>query len=115
MAAAGRGNTQSIDPDLKMSTVIRANLGFRTQLNFADSGFFSGWNANLDYIYSEYRNPFTLVDLAQTIDTRKGLNGYTIDGRPIYSAMDLLQPGCTGRLVDAGNDQPGRLLTLEDA
>ncbi|MCW4463747.1 TonB-dependent receptor [Sphingomonas sp. BT-65] len=103
LAAAGRGNTQSIDPDLKMSTVIRANLGFRTQLNFGESGFFSRWNANLDYIYSEYRNPFTLVDLAQTIDTRKGLNGYTIDGRPIYSAVDLLQTGCTGRLVNPGS------------
>ncbi|WP_343521446.1 TonB-dependent receptor, partial [Sphingomonas sp.] len=103
LAAAGRGNTQSIDPDLKMPTVIRANLGFRTELNFTDSGFLSGWNANLDYIYSEFRNPYTLVDLAQTIDTRKGLNGYTIDGRPIYSAIDTLQPGCTARLVDPGS------------
>ncbi|MEG3179565.1 TonB-dependent receptor [Sphingomonas sp. LT1P40] len=102
-AAAGRGNTQSIDPDLKVSTVVRANLGFRTQLNFAPSGFFSGWNANLDYIYSEYRNPFTLVDLAQTVDIRKGLNGYTIDGRPIYSAIDTLQAGCTARLTDPGS------------
>lgn len=101
-AAAGRGNTQSIDPDLKMPTVVRANLGFRTQLNLTDGGFFSGWNANLDYIYSEFRNPYTLVDLAQAIDIRKGVNGYTIDGRPIYSAMDLLQPGCAGRLTDPG-------------
>ncbi len=101
-AAAGRGNTQSIDPDLKMPTVVRANLGFRTQLNLTEGGFLSGWNANLDYIYSEFRNPYTLVDLAQAVDTRKGLNGYTIDGRPIYSAMDLLQPGCAGRLTDPG-------------
>lgn len=102
LAAAGRGNTQSIDPDLKMPTVIRANLGFRTELNLADKGFLSGWNVNLDYIYSEFRNPYTLVDLAQTIDIRKGLNGYTIDGRPIYSAMDTLQAGCTARLVNPG-------------
>lgn len=101
-AAAGRGFTQSIDPDLKMSTVVRANLGFRTQLNFAQGGFFSGWNANIDYIYSEFRNPFTLVDLAQAVDVRKGLGGYTIDGRPIYSSVDLLATGCTGRLVEPG-------------
>lgn len=103
LAAAGRGNTQSIDPDLKVSTVVRANLGLRTQLNLADSGFLSGWNVNLDYIYSEFRNPFTIVDLAQTIDIRKGLGGYTIDGRPIYSAIDTLQAGCTARLVDPGS------------
>ena len=101
-AAAGNGATQSIDPDLKMPTVIRANLGFRTELNLASGGFFSGWNANLDYIYSEFRNPYTLVDLAQVIDTRRGLNGYTIDGRPIYSAIDPLQAGCSARLVNPG-------------
>lgn len=101
-AAAGRGFTQSIDPDLKMPTVVRASLGFRTGLNFTETGFLSNWSMNLDYIYSEFRNPYTLVDLAQTIDTRKGLNGYTIDGRPIYSSIDLLATGCTGRLVNPG-------------
>jgi len=101
-AAAGNGSTQSIDPDLKMPTVIRANLGFRTELNFAESGFLSGWNANIDYIYSEFRNPYTIVDLAQVVDIRKGLNGYTVDGRPIYSAIDSLQAGCGARLTNPG-------------
>lgn len=101
-AAAGTGNTQSIDPNIKMPTVVRANIGFQTELNLAAGGFFSGWNVTADYIYSEFRNPFTLVDLAQTVDIRKGLNGYTIDGRPIYSAMDTLQAGCTARLVTPG-------------
>jgi hypothetical protein len=101
-AAASQGNTQSIDPDIKMPTVLRANIGLKTELNLTDSGFFSGWNLDLDYIYSKYRNPFTLVDLAQAIDTRNGLNGYTIDGRPIYKTIDLLAAGCSGRLVDPG-------------
>ncbi len=43
-AAAGAGNTQAVDPDITMPTVFRANLGFQTELNFAPSGFFSGWN-----------------------------------------------------------------------
>ena len=101
-AAASQGNTQAIDPNIKMPTVFRANIGLKTELNLAESGFFSGWNIDLDYIYSKYRNPFTLVDLAQAIDTRNGLNGYTIDGRPIYKTIDLLATGCSGRLVDAG-------------
>lgn len=100
-AAAGQGNTQSIDPDLVMPTVVRANVGFSTELNFG-TGFFSGWNATLDYIYSEYRNAFNLVDLAQAVNPARGLGGYTIDGRPIYSNIDLLATGCTGRLVDPG-------------
>ncbi|RYD30282.1 MAG: hypothetical protein EOP57_00250 [Sphingomonadales bacterium] len=85
-----------------MTTVVRANIGVSSELNFG-TGFFSGWNTNLDYIYSEFRNPLSLVDLAQAIDTRVGVNGRTIDGRPIYRTIDLLAAGCTGRLTDAGS------------
>src|SRR3546814_2078136 len=67
-AAAGQGDTQSISPNIKMPSVLRANIGFTSELNFAPSGFFSGWNLNLDYIYSKYRDPFTIVDLSQTPD-----------------------------------------------
>lgn len=101
-AAAGNGATQSVDPNLKIATVVRANLGFKSELNFASSGFFSGWNLGLDYIYSEYRNPFTLVDLAQAIDFRQGLNGYTIDNRPIYRQIDRTQAGCNAQLTSVG-------------
>ena len=105
-AAAGRGDTQSISPNVQMPSVLRANIGFQSQLNFADNGFFSNWFVNLDYIYSKYRNPFTLVDLSQTPAVAAGpggapigLNGYTIDGRPIYRAIDPNNAGCTADLV----------------
>lgn len=103
-AAAGLGDTQSIDPDIKTPTVTRANLGFATGLDLAGTGFFSGWNLNLDYIYSRYNNPFTLVDLSMAPAIAKGLNGYTIDGRPIYAAVDPTDPdaaGCTATLAQA--------------
>lgn len=99
-AAAGLGDTQSISPNIKMPTVLRANVGFKSELNFTDSGFFSGWDFNFDYIYSRYRNPFTIVDLSQTVDARLGLNGFTIDGRPIYRAIDPSVAGCNATLVD---------------
>ena len=98
-AARGLGDTQSISPNIKMPTVLRANIGFSSELNFAPSGFFSGWNLNLDYIYSKYRDPLTVVDLSQTVDTRLGLNGFAIDGRPIYRSIDPLAAGCTARLT----------------
>ena len=100
-AAAGLGDTQSIDPDIQIPTVLRANLGMRTQLNFAPAGFFSGWNLDLDYIYSQYENPYSLVDLSQTPDIRTGLNGFTIDGRPIYQAIETTRAGCNAELVSA--------------
>lgn len=99
-AARGLGDTQSISPNIKMPSVLRANIGFTSELNFAPSGFFSGWNLNLDYIYSKYRNPFTLVDLSQTVNPALGLNGFTVDGRPIYRAIDPNNAGCTATLVD---------------
>ena len=99
-AARGLGDTQSIDPDIELPTVFRFNLGFQSELNFASSGFFEGWRLNLDYIYSRYRNPYTIVDLSQTVDTRLGVNGFTIDGRPIYRAIDPNVVGCNAQLVD---------------
>ncbi|MBB3988924.1 TonB-dependent receptor domain-containing protein [Croceicoccus naphthovorans] len=101
--ADGLGDTQSIDPDLKMPTVIRANLGFAADIDFAPSGLFSGWHLNADYIYSRYRNPLSVVDLSQTVRESRGLNGYTIDGRPIYAAIDPTAPGCDAVLVDAAS------------
>jgi hypothetical protein len=103
IAAQGQGFTQSIDPDIKMTTVLRFNLGLESRLDFGGGGWLEGWRVNLDYIWSRYRDPFTIVDLAQAIDVRQGLNGFTVDGRPIYRSTNLRAAGCTGRLVDAGS------------
>ena len=83
-----------------MPSVWRANIGFSSGLDFAPTGFFSGWNVNLDYIYSHMRNPLTIVDLSQTPDIRTGLAGYTIDGRPIYQAIDPTRTNCDATLTD---------------
>ena len=71
-AAAGQGFTQSVDPDIEQPTVFRANLGFQTYLDFTDTGFFGGWRLNLDYIYSHYNDPYTIVDLSQVPDPSIG-------------------------------------------
>jgi outer membrane receptor for ferrienterochelin and colicin len=103
-AALGLGDTQSVDPDIKMPTVWRANIGFKTDLTFGDSAFADGWGLQLDYIYSRYKNPFTIVDLSQTPDLTKAVSspagaGFTADGRPIYGAIDPTRPGCNAELV----------------
>lgn len=103
----GLGRVESTDPDLKSPRVIRANFGIATDLNFTGgAGFLDGWRLNLDYIYSRTQNPFVFVDLAQTIDFRKGLNGFTIDGRPIYRAIDTTRAGCAAQLVAAPGPRP---------
>ncbi len=102
-AAAGLGDTQSIDPDIEIPTVIRANLGFEAQLGSGD-GFFGGWNLNLDYIYSHFRKALTVVDLSQTIDIRRGVNGFTVDGLPIFGAIDPTAANCDAVLAEDGVD-----------
>jgi hypothetical protein len=92
-AAQGNGFTQAVDPDIKMPTVWRANIGYQANMEFGSSPFARGWQINLDYIYSLYKNPFTIVDLTQVPDIRKGVNGFSIDGRPIYATIDPLLCG----------------------
>jgi len=103
-ASAGTGFTQSADPDIKLPTVWRANIGYQTDIEFADNAFGRGWHFNLDYIYSKYKNPFTIVDLSQVPDIRVAAAsdnpGFAIDGRPMYATIDPLAAGCDAELVD---------------
>jgi hypothetical protein len=99
-AARGLGDTQSINEDITMPSVLRANVGFSSPIDITPSGFFSGWDLNLDYIYSHMRNPLTIVDLSQTPDIRAGLQGFTVDGRPIYQAIDPTRANCDAVLTE---------------
>ncbi|MBB3033961.1 TonB-dependent receptor [Alteriqipengyuania lutimaris] len=106
-AERGTADTQSTDPNLKAPTVQRFNAGLETTLRpFGGNGFFDNWNLRLDYIYSRFEDPFNLVDLSQTVNPAIGLNGFTIDGRPIYRAIDPTVAGCTAELVGQGGTPP---------
>ena len=105
-SAGGFSDTQSTDPNYDIPTVLRANLGIDTEFNITDSGFFSGWNLKVDYIYSKFIDPLNFVDLSQTIDIRNGLNGFTVDGRPIYAAIDPTVAGCNAQLQGTGGTPP---------
>ncbi len=104
-SSGGLADTQSTDPNFKMPTVWRANLGVSTTFG-AESGFFSDWNLNLDFIYSKFQNPVDFVDLSQVVNTALGLNGYTVDGRPIYRAIDPTRTGCAAVLQNQGGSPP---------
>lgn len=105
VAANGGNDVQSTDPDFNVPTVTRASLLFATTFG-AESGFFSNWNLQLDYIYSRFNNALNFVDLSQTPDIREGLNGFTVDGRPIYAAIDSTVAGCNAVLQGNGGTPP---------
>ena len=101
VAAVGGNDVQSTDPDLDVPTVTRASVAFQTTFG-AESGFFSDWNLQVDYIYSRFNDTINFVDLSQAPDIRQGLNGFTVDGRPIYQAVDTTAPGCNAVLQSGG-------------
>jgi len=113
-AAAGEGDAQSSDPNFKTPTVLRANFGVSTTFGTGNGGFFDDWQLNFDYIFSRFRNPADFVDLSQVINVSKGKNGFTFDGRPIYSAIDPTTIGlingdlipCQAQLVGTGGVPP---------
>ncbi len=104
-AARGLADLQSTDPNFKNPSVLRANLGFETNLGDGE-GLFSGWNLKLDYIYSKFRNTLNFVDLSQTPNPALGVSGFTVDGRPIYRAIDPTAAGCTAQLQGTGGTPP---------
>jgi len=104
-AANGLGDVQSTDPEFDVPTVVRANLGFQTDFG-TETGFFSNWRLNLDYIYSRFNDTLNFVDLSQTPDVRRADGGFTVDGRPIYRAIDPNIAGCTADLVYSGGTPP---------
>ncbi|MGB7406931.1 MAG: hypothetical protein WA908_00350, partial [Pontixanthobacter sp.] len=103
-AAAGLSDTQSVDPDFDVPTVVRANASFQTTFG-TESGFGSDWKLNLDYIYSRFNDTLNFVDLAQTPDIRTN-NGFTVDGRPIYAAIDPTADDCGAVLQGTGGTPP---------
>lgn len=104
VAAVGGNDVQSTDPDLNVPTVARASLAFQTQFG-AESGFFSNWDLQIDYIYSRFIDPLNFVDLSQAPDIRTN-GGFTVDGRPIYQAVDATQAGCNAVLQNQGGTPP---------
>ncbi len=89
-------DTQSTDLDFEVPSVIRANIGFSHLTDFDGyaGGFFDNWSVNMDVIYSRFRNPADFVDLSFAVNPDQGLGGFTIDGRPIYEAVDPTLDGC---------------------
>ncbi len=101
-AAAGGGEVQNIDPDFNIPTAVRANIGFATDVG-TETGFFSNWKLNVDYIYTRFNDTLAIRDLLQVVDTRQALDGFTVDGRPIIAAIDPLADNCNATFDrDAG-------------
>ena len=98
-ASQGAAGVQSIAPDFDLPTAVRANIGFATTIG-TETGFFSNWRLNLDYIYTRFNDTLNVTDLSQAVNPALGLNGFTVDGREIRRQVDARRPGCNAVLID---------------
>ncbi len=98
-ASENLGDSQSTDPNFELPTVVRGNIGIThfTDFQGAAGGFFDDWTIQLDVIVSAFRNPADFVDLSLAVNPTRGLNGFTVDGRPIYEAVDPTAEGCNAQ------------------
>ncbi|MGF1455406.1 MAG: TonB-dependent receptor domain-containing protein [Alphaproteobacteria bacterium] len=100
-ASENLGDSQSTAQDFELPTVIRGNFGLThfTDFQGAAGGFFDDWTVQLDVIVSAFRNPADFVDLSLAVNPTQGLNGFTVDGRPIYEAVDPTADGCNAQFL----------------
>ncbi|MEM7689868.1 MAG: TonB-dependent receptor [Pseudomonadota bacterium] len=98
-AEAGSAGVQTIAPDFDIPTALRANIGFATNVG-PETGFFSDWQLNLDYIYTRFNDTLNVTDLSQAINPDLGLNGFTVDGREIRREVNTTNVGCNAVLID---------------
>jgi hypothetical protein len=79
IASLANATTNSVDPNFKMNSVLRANLSAEY---IADFGFLGdGWQLRADVAHTWNRNSYTMVDL------RAIPNGTLPDGRPRYQGI----------------------------
>jgi len=79
LASLAQATTNSVDPNFRMNSVVRANLSAEY---VADFGFLGdGWQLRADVAHTWNRNSYTMVDL------RAVPNGTLPDGRPRYQGI----------------------------
>ncbi len=92
-ANANTGAVAAVDPDFELPENHRFSVGF-THTTDAAGDFWSDWDIELDFIYTDHKNAVDWLDLTLTP------NGVTLpDGRPQFFAVDPLLPGCNATFV----------------
>ncbi len=86
-AQATLGTVNATDKNLDLPTSKRFSIGIEHNTAF-DSTFWSDWNTKVDLIWGDLENQVDFLDL--TLQQ----SGTMPDGRPIYTTVDPLLPGC---------------------
>ena len=100
---SGNSNIDAIDPDFNIPSTWQYSLAADYVADFSEYGLGSDWYLSAEVLYKDIKDDLIWSDLSRKIDTSKGNNGYTVEGRPIYTfadedrdARDVLLSNTTG-------------------
>lgn len=108
LSGALDGPVNAVDPNLKLASVVRANLEIKHQTDFGGfaGGFFDDWGLTVSYIHSAFRNQYRFLPLSQFAV------GVTSIGFPRYLTVDPLNAGCGLRFNGLDQGFSGTYSTL---
>jgi len=81
-------NIDVIDPDFDIPTTWQYSLAADYTADFSSIGLGDAWYVSGEILYKDIETDLIWSDLSRTLDTSKGINGYTVEGRPIYTFAD---------------------------
>ncbi|NRA82811.1 MAG: TonB-dependent receptor [Gammaproteobacteria bacterium] len=81
-------NVDVIDPNFKIPTTWQYSLAADYTADLSNIGLGQDWYFSTEVLYKDIETDLIWSDLSRTLDTSKGINGLTVDGRPIYTFAD---------------------------
>jgi outer membrane receptor for ferrienterochelin and colicin len=79
-----RSNIDAISPDFDIPSTWQYSLAADYVADFSEIGLGDNWNMSAEVLFKDVKDDVVWQDLSRQIDTSRGVNGYTVDGRPIY-------------------------------
>lgn len=78
-------NIDAIDPNFEIPTTWQYSIASDYTADLTDFGLGDDWFISAEVLYKEIEKDLIWSDLSRVLDTSKGNNGLTVDGRPIYT------------------------------
>ena len=78
----------AIDPDFEIPTTWQYSLAADYIADFSDIGLGDDWRVSGEVLYKHIEKDMIWSDASRALDTSKGIDGYTVEGRPIYTFAD---------------------------
>lgn len=100
-------NIDVIDPDFDIPTTWQYSIAADYTADLTSIGLGEDWFISAEVLYKDIETDLIWSDLTRVLDTSKGDEGYTVDGRPIYTQAD---PSRRSRDVALSNTSGGHTL-----